>query len=80
MKKSLIALMVLGAIAAGCSGEFMKGGGAGAAAGVVGAGAGYELRARQQMNQLESDYKDGRINQHDYEIRKDQIEKGSIAY
>jgi hypothetical protein len=52
----------------------------GAGAGVVGAGAGYELRARQQLAQLEEDYKAGRVNQHDYETRKDQIQKGSIVY
>ena len=80
MNTSYIALVVLGVLAAGCSSEFWKGGGAGAAAGVVGAGTGYELRARQQMEKLEEDYKAGRINQHDYETRKDQIQKGSIFY
>lgn len=57
-----------------------RGGGAGAGAGIVGTGAGYELRARQQMEQLEKDRQEGRINQHDYETRKDQIQKGSIFY
>jgi hypothetical protein len=80
MHKSFIALVVMGTLAAGCSSEFWKGGGTGAAAGVVGTGAGYELRARQQMERLEADYKEGRVNQHDYEIRKDQIQKGSIFY
>jgi hypothetical protein len=80
MNKQVVALVVMGVLAAGCSSEFWRGGGTGAAAGVVGTGAGYELRARQQMEQLEADYKAGRINQHDYELRKDQIQKGSIFY
>jgi len=80
MNKQFVALVVIGVLTAGCSSEFWKGGGAGAAAGVVGTGAGYELRARQQMEQLEADHKAGRINQHDYETRKDQIQKGSIFY
>ncbi len=80
MNKQFVALAVMSLLAAGCSSEFWRGGGTGAAAGVVGTGAGYELRARQQMEKLEEDYKAGRINQHDYETRKDQIQKGSIFY
>ena len=80
MNKQLVALVVLSVLAAGCSSEFWRGGGTGAAAGIVGTGAGYELRARQQMEQLEADYKAGRINEHDYATRKDQIQKGSIFY
>lgn len=80
MNKQFVALVVMGVLASGCSGEFLRGGGTGAAAGIVGTGAGYELRAKQQMEKLEEDYKAGRINQHDYETRKDQIEKGSVFY
>ncbi len=80
MNTRFVVLVVLGMLAAGCSNEFWKGGGAGATAGIVGTGAGYELRARQQMEQLAADYKAGRITEHDYEIRKDQIQKGSIFY
>lgn len=80
MNKQWIALGVMGVLAAGCSSEFLRGGGTGAAAGIVGTGAGYELRAKQQMDQLEAEYKAGRINEHDYALRKDQIEKGSIFY
>jgi len=32
------------------------------------------------MTKLEEDHKAGRVNDHDYEIRKDQIQKGSIFY
>ena len=58
----------------GCSGAFWGGAGAGA----LGAGAGYEIQAERQMNQLNEDLKNGKINQHEYDIRKDQIQKGSL--
>ncbi len=32
------------------------------------------------MTKLEEDHKTGRMNDHDYEILKDQIQKGSIFY
>ncbi len=80
MNKSVIALVLLGVLTAGCSTDFWGGGAAGAGAGVVGTGAAYELKARQQLQQLESDYKDGRINKQEYDIRKDQIQKGSLVY
>ena len=69
-----VMVLILGLAAVGCSPEFWGGG----AAGVAGAGAGYELRAHQQMQKLDDDLKNGRINQQEYDIRKDQIEKGSI--
>lgn len=69
-------IAVVAALAAGCSPAFWGGTGTG----VVGAGAGYELNARKQMEQLNEDLKAGRINQQEYEIRKDQIERGSLVY
>lgn len=80
MNKSFMTLVAMGMLVAGCSPAFWTGTGAGAAAGVVGTGAGYELRARQQMTKLEEDRNAGRINQHDYETRRDQIQQGSIFY
>ena len=77
MKKSLKLLVVLAGVAfSGCSGAFWGGTGAGVAA----TGAGYELRAREEMNRVESDYKAGKIDQKEYQIRKNQIERGSLAY
>jgi hypothetical protein len=32
------------------------------------------------MNKLEDDYRSGRIDRREYEVRKSQIEKGSIIY
>lgn len=52
----------------------------GMAGGAVGAGAGYELSARQQMKELDADLKEGRIDQKEYDIRRDQIERGSVVY
>ncbi|MFW5893855.1 MAG: hypothetical protein ACOCUY_01840 [Verrucomicrobiota bacterium] len=59
----------------GCN-SFLRG----AAGGAAGAGAGYELSARQQLKQLDKDLEAGRIDQEEYEIRKNQIERGSIIY
>ena len=58
----------------GCSGAFWGGAGAGA----LGAGAGYEIQAERQMKQIDEDLKNGKITQQEYNIRKDQIQKGSL--
>ena len=77
MRKNLGLLVLLtGIIFSGCAGAFWGGTGAGVAA----TGAGYELRAREEMNRIESDYKNGTIDRKEYEIRKDQIKRGSLAY
>jgi hypothetical protein len=49
------------------------------AVGGAAAGAGaYEYNLNKQMNELEDDYKAGKIDQREYEIRKKQIEDSSI--
>jgi len=78
MKKLLLLVtMLLLASTSGCAsrGGSAAGGALGGAA--VGAGA-YEYSAHRQMQELEADYKAGRINKQEYNIRKDQIQKGSI--
>lgn len=78
MKKlCVICALLLVAMTCGCSsrGGSAAGGALGGAA--VGAGA-YEYNAHRQMQQLDQDYKAGRINKQEYEIRKNQIEKGSL--
>jgi len=75
-------LLIIGAllVAASTSGCASRGGSAagGALGGAaVGAGA-YEFSSHRQMQQLESDYKAGRIDKNEYNIRRDQIQKGSI--
>lgn len=75
MNKTLLCL-ALGSslLAAGCTPSFWGG----AAGGVAGAGAGYEIKANQELKRVEEDYKAGRIDQKEYEIRKDQIQRGSV--
>lgn len=69
-----LGVLLLGAVLAGCSGAFWGGTGAG----ILGAGAGYEIQAERQMRQLDDDLKSGKITQAEYDIRKDQIQKGSL--
>lgn len=73
----LLSSLVLAAATFGCSsrGGSAAGGALGGAA--VGAGA-YEYKSHREMQQLEQDYKAGRIDKREYQIRKDQIEKGSL--
>ena len=75
MKKLLLVLVLL--MGLGQSGCMFLGG---AAAGALGASAGYEINAYSKMNQLEDDYKNERISRAEYESRKSQIEKSSIIY
>lgn len=50
----------------------------GAGGGAVAAGGGYEYNAKREMDKIDADLKAGRIDQREYEIRKDQIQKMSI--
>ena len=55
--------------------------GSGILGGVVGAGAaggGYEYHLKRQKDRVEADYKAGKIDQKEYEIRKDQISRDSL--
>jgi hypothetical protein len=77
MKKAFYAVAICGALAQwGCSPSFWGG----AAAGVLGTGAGYEYQAKRQMDRLEDDRKSGRISREEYQDRKQQIERGSVIY
>lgn len=69
-----IAVLFLASALTGCSGAFWGGTGAGA----LGGAAGYEISAQRQMNQLDEDLKNGKIDQKEYNIRKDQLQKGSL--
>ncbi len=73
--RNILVAVVLGASLCGCS-SFLGG----VAGGAAGAGAGYELSARNQMKVIDNDLKDGRIDEAEYAIRKDQIERGSLVY
>lgn len=76
MKKmtGLLTVLLLAGSLMGCSSSFWGGTGAGA----LGAGAGYEIQAERQMRQIDEDLKNGKITQDEYNIRKDQIQKGSL--
>lgn len=55
--------------------------GMGVLGGVLGAGAAggsYEYHLKQQKNRVEEDFKAGKIDQKEYEIRKDQIARDSF--
>ena len=76
MKKIiLLSVLPLGIFLAGCSSAFWGG----AAGGAVGAGAGYEYNAKRELDRVEEDYKAGRINQQEYEARKNEIQRMSIT-
>ncbi len=75
----LIILMLFSlylALLSGCS----RGVVGGAALGAGAAGAAYEYSNKTSLDDLEDDYKDGRISQSEYERRKDAIEKKSLLY
>lgn len=55
--------------------------GSGLLGGVLGAGAaggGYEYNLKRQKDRVEQDFKDGKIDQKEYEVRKDQIARDSF--
>lgn len=71
----LVTLASLGL--AGCEssgGSAILGGVAGAAAG----GGGYEYHLKQQRERVEAEYEDGEIDEEEYEIRIDQIDRDSL--
>ncbi len=72
-----IAGLVFVASVTGCSSSA----GMGVLGGVLGAGAaggGYEYNLKRQKDRVEQDFKDGKIDQKEYEIRKDQITRDSF--
>ena len=74
MRKIFALLLFVGLSQSGCA--FIGG----AAVGGLATGAGYEINAKRQMDQLEDDYRRERISRREYETRKSQIESGSIFY
>jgi len=78
MKKALLFFCALAMIfsLSACSGAFWTGAGGGTLA----TGAGYEVNAKRQMDQLKKDLDSGKITKAEYDIRVDQIKKMSLAY
>lgn len=60
---------------AGCSKSFYGG----AAVGAAGAGAAYEYQAHRAIEEVEKDYKDGKISKEEYERRKEEIRNRSLT-
>jgi hypothetical protein len=77
--KQLVGLMLLliSILTFGCSSN-LGSAGLGALGGAAAGSAGYEYNAHRQMQQLEEAYRSGRIDREEYEVRKNQIERGSI--
>ena len=78
MKKILFVSMLLSMMLSlsACSGAFWTGAGGG----TVATGTGYEINAKRQMDRLKKDLDAGTINQAEYDIRRDQAKRMSIAY
>jgi len=78
MKKILVVSVLLSTMfgLSACSGAFWTGAGGGTLA----TGAGYEVNAQMQMNQLKKDLDSGKINQAEYNIRVDQIKQMSVTH
>jgi outer membrane murein-binding lipoprotein Lpp len=77
MAQLLAAIVLSSLLLFGCSSN-LGSAGLGAAGGAAAGAAGYEYNAHRQLQQLEEDYKAGRIDRKEYEARKEQIQKGSI--
>ena len=78
MARLMIPILLLSfVLMSGCSSN-MGSAGLGAVGGAAAGVAGYEYNAHRQMQQLEEEYRTGRIDRQEYAARKNQIEKGSI--
>lgn len=77
MKRSLILLLILPLLLAiGCS----RGAIGGAAVGAGAAGAAYEYQNKKALEDLEDDWRAGRISNDEYLRRKEAIKKRSLVY
>lgn len=71
-----LALVSTLALLSGCSRGFYGG----AAVGATGVGAAYEYQNKKAMDQLDQDYREGRLTKEEYLRRKSEIEKKSVLY
>lgn len=80
MKKMMLVFCTLAMIfgLSACSGAFWGGTATGTGAGTIATGGAYELNAQKQLSRIKSDLDGGKINQSEYDIRKDQIKRMSI--
>ena len=79
-KKILLTAVFVFALSFMCGGCESKSGTAvlGAAGGAVAAGGSYEYVSNREMKKIEQDLKDNKIDQREYDIRKDQIQRMSL--
>ena len=78
MRKMVLALLLISALTlAGCGGRWGSAG-LGAAGGAAATAGGYEYHLKKELKRVENDFKDGKIEQREYEIRKDQIKRDSV--
>ena len=70
-------MLALSLMLVGCESSWGSAG-LGAAGGAVAAGGSYEYVFNREMKKVEQDYQGGRIDQREYEIRKDQIQRMSL--
>ena len=73
----IITLLVLPLALTGCG---SKGGSAalGVLGGAVLSASAYEIHMEKQRDRVEEDFKDGKIDEREYKIRKDQIDRDSF--
>lgn len=79
MKRMIFIIMTI--ILLGTTGCSTRAGsaGAGAIGGAAAGGGAYEYRVNEELKRIDEDFKAGRIDQKEYEIRKDQIQRMSIV-
>jgi major membrane immunogen (membrane-anchored lipoprotein) len=79
MKKAFCVIVILAVfIFAGCSSNWGSAG-LGAVGGAAASAGGYEYHLKKEKDRVEQDFKDGKIDEREYEIRKDQIERDSLV-
>jgi hypothetical protein len=66
-------------LAACLAGATLLGGCAAVAGGAAGGAAGYEYSNKRAMDELEADYRAGRISKEEYFQRKEEIDKRSVV-
>lgn len=74
--KKLVAtvLLIVPLFLSGCSTRAGSAG-AGAIGGAAAGGGAYEYRLNEELERIENEYKAGRMDQKEYEIRKDEIRR-----
>lgn len=78
MKRSIFLIMTLILLSApGCATKTGSAG-AGALGGAAVGGGAYEYRMNEELKRIEQEYKAGKMDQREYEIRRDQIMRMSL--